>query len=614
MNTHLPTVSIGIPAYNEAANIRHLLESLLVQQRVGFVLKEIIVVSDGSTDSTVTLARSVDSPLIRVIDRDMRRGQQTRQNELLALYRSDILVIIEADTLLASERTLAELVQPLCNDSTGRVGMTVGAAIPVAPQTFYENILWHASELKKLIFAHWRGGDNVYRCGGHAMKGLSRIFAQQLFWPEDVSEDAYVYLRLKQLSLSCIYCPSALVYMRNVTNISDRVKQVAKFLGGRIALERHFARDVVQAAYRLPYSLVSQHVLRSLLRDPFWTTLAVLEISFNRLLTLRRAPFHPLAAPHYSSKDLRHAFVRRHPALLETITIGIPVYNEEQNIQQLLEALRAQQLTTARIDEIIVVSDGSTDGTVACVRSVHDPRIRLIEVQQREGIAATQNKIVAAARGDVLVMLDGDVLPSNAHFLEEVIRPLQHDERVGLVGADVISAQPQNFFESIIAYSHDLKRAIYQEIRDGNNVYLCHGRARAFSRTLYERLRWPELYSEDAYSYFICVRVGLRFVFAPAAQVVFRSPQTFTDYARQSTRFFVGRQQVAQHFGSDFVSEQFYIPYPVLLRVLPSSLVRRPILTISYLSIILYLRLYRHLIPTNGGEYKIAVSSKKIVV
>ena len=47
------TVTIGIPAYNEEANVRNLLVSLLAQKETNFKLQEIIVVSDGSTDKTV---------------------------------------------------------------------------------------------------------------------------------------------------------------------------------------------------------------------------------------------------------------------------------------------------------------------------------------------------------------------------------------------------------------------------------------------------------------------------------------------------------------------------------------------------------------------------------
>ena len=85
-----PTVSVIIPAYNEAANIAALLRSILSQEATNFRLIEIIVLSDGSTDRTVSEAQSVQDFRIDVIDDHTRKGKITRFNELLTLAKSDL--------------------------------------------------------------------------------------------------------------------------------------------------------------------------------------------------------------------------------------------------------------------------------------------------------------------------------------------------------------------------------------------------------------------------------------------------------------------------------------------------------------------------------------------
>lgn len=297
-----------------------------------------------------------------------------------------------------------------------------------------------------------------------------------------------------------------------------------------------------------------------------------------------------------------------------TVSIGIPAYNEATNIRQLLEALLKQTLDGAQLTEIIVISDGSTDRTCDLVQSVADERITLRALPERGGMEGAQNEIVAAARGDILVLLDADVLPSDERFLQEIIRPLQQDSRIGLVGADVVSAAPRRFFESIIAYSHALKQRIYRAIRDGDNVYLCHGRARAFSRTLYQQLRWPTIYTEDAFSYLFCRERGFRFMFAPAARVVFRSPSTFADHARQSNRFAAGRPLLTQHFDRRVVEEHFSLPSLVVLWALMWSFVRHPILTMSYVSVVVFVRFSTKFRPVTGAKYEIATSSKGVAI
>jgi glycosyltransferase involved in cell wall biosynthesis len=297
-----------------------------------------------------------------------------------------------------------------------------------------------------------------------------------------------------------------------------------------------------------------------------------------------------------------------------TVSVGIPAYNEAANIRQLLKALLAQQQDGFTVKEIIVVSDGSTDRTAASVRSIADRRIQLVELRQREGKFAAQNRIVAGIRGDVLVILDADVLPGDEDFLQEIVSPLQQNERVGLVGADVLSAPPRGIFESVIACSHTLKRRVFKQLHGGDNVYLCHGRARAFSRAFCRQLRWPDVFSEDAYSYLACRRDGLRFVFAPAARVIFRSPRTLADHAKQSGRFSTSKRQLVQHFDHRFVHEHFHIPAFVLLSASAWSLVHHPLLTLSYGFIMIGVRVYERLRPLPPATYEVATSSKDISI
>ena len=87
------------------------------------------------------------------------------------------------------------------------------------------------------------------------------------------------------------------------------------------------------------------------------------------------------------------------------ISVVIPLYNEEENVgdltQELLKALSG-------IDyEIIYVDDGSTDGTVSKIE--RRPDIRVLEFEKNMGQSAAMHAGVNAARGEVVVLLDGDL-------------------------------------------------------------------------------------------------------------------------------------------------------------------------------------------------------------
>jgi glycosyltransferase involved in cell wall biosynthesis len=102
-----------------------------------------------------------------------------------------------------------------------------------------------------------------------------------------------------------------------------------------------------------------------------------------------------------------------------TISVVVPLYNKRTEIRRALASVHAQ---TCRPAEIIVVDDGSTDGSADVVAQMSDlgPLLRLVR-QPNAGVSAARNRGVALARGAIVALLDADDVWMPWH-LESVAR------------------------------------------------------------------------------------------------------------------------------------------------------------------------------------------------
>jgi cellulose synthase/poly-beta-1,6-N-acetylglucosamine synthase-like glycosyltransferase/peptidoglycan/xylan/chitin deacetylase (PgdA/CDA1 family) len=114
---YLPDVSVVIPAYNEAAGIGATVESMVTSEYGGRL--EIIVVDDGSTDDTATVAASLGLPYVHVV-RQPNLGKPGALNRGIAEAYSDTLVLVDGDTIFQPD-TLGRLVAPLAAGDVGAV-------------------------------------------------------------------------------------------------------------------------------------------------------------------------------------------------------------------------------------------------------------------------------------------------------------------------------------------------------------------------------------------------------------------------------------------------------------------------------------------------------------
>jgi biofilm PGA synthesis N-glycosyltransferase PgaC len=221
-----------------------------------------------------------------------------------------------------------------------------------------------------------------------------------------------------------------------------------------------------------------------------------------------------------------------------SVSVGIPAYNEENNIANLLNALLKQRTNIVDINEIIVISSGSTDRTNIIVEelSQKECRIRLIKQDKREGKASAINKFLKAARNEILILESADTIPDYL-AIEKLCLPFENP-LVGMTGAHPIPTNNENSFmgytSHLVWVLHDLMAL--RSPKCGELV--------AF-RKIFETL--PEdIAVDEAWIEYETRKRNYEIVYVSDAIVYNRGPETIGDFLKQRRRIACGHLDLSK--------------------------------------------------------------------
>ncbi len=104
----------------------------------------------------------------------------------------------------------------------------------------------------------------------------------------------------------------------------------------------------------------------------------------------------------------------------QKVSCIIPAYNEEKTVKGVVEVC----LKTPEIEEVIVVSDGSTDKTVKQAKSLKKRKVKVIELKENHGKGFAVVEGLRKAKNSIVLFLDADLINLKPHFLSSLIWPV----------------------------------------------------------------------------------------------------------------------------------------------------------------------------------------------
>jgi glycosyltransferase involved in cell wall biosynthesis len=272
------------------------------------------------------------------------------------------------------------------------------------------------------------------------------------------------------------------------------------------------------------------------------------------------------------------------------LSVIIPTYNRKESLLRTLRALSNQTLP-AESFEVVVISDGATDGTAEAVQELQPPyRFRFVE-QKNQGPSVARNYGARLATTPLLVYVDDDIEPVGEFLAEHAAA---HDGVDNLVLIGPQSGPMQEPMSHWIAWEHRMLQRQYANFISGvweagpNNLY--SGNFSVRREHLLGAGGFNEAFTrqEDVELGFRLAQRGLIFRFNPKADGIHRPTRTFASWYK--TPFEYGRRdvQMAREGGETRVMEltrRHYRERSRLTRLLARLCIGQPVLEPTILAV-----------------------------
>ncbi|MEU9307572.1 glycosyltransferase [Streptomyces sp. NPDC048256] len=227
------------------------------------------------------------------------------------------------------------------------------------------------------------------------------------------------------------------------------------------------------------------------------------------------------------------------PPVTEPVSVLVPAYNEAKCIENTVRSLMASEHPI----EVLVIDDGSSDGTALIVEAMGLPNVRVVR-QHNAGKPAALNRGIANARYDLIVMMDGDTVfePST---VRELVQPFG-DPKVGAVAGN---AKVGNRDSLIGAWQHieyvmgfNLDRRMYDVLGCMPTI---PGAVGAFRRSALERVGGmsDDTLAEDTDITMAMHRDNWKVVYAEKARAWTEAPESVQQLWSQRYRWSYGTMQ-----------------------------------------------------------------------
>jgi len=208
------------------------------------------------------------------------------------------------------------------------------------------------------------------------------------------------------------------------------------------------------------------------------------------------------------------------------ISVVVSCYNKREIIGECIRSILNQNYENY---ELIVVDDGSTDGSIEAIKKFNSIQMKVIQIRHK-GVSAAKNTGIKHARGSIVLFIDGDCI-LDKEGLRELSKSFSSPE-IGCVGGRLLAINSQNLIAKTVEL---MQNGVERKWPFGANV--------AYRREALEKIGGFDEHmeaGEDVDLFLRAVKLGFCYIFNPNLTAKTFNPSSLSALFKQRLRWGVG--------------------------------------------------------------------------
>ncbi len=247
-----------------------------------------------------------------------------------------------------------------------------------------------------------------------------------------------------------------------------------------------------------------------------------------------------------------------------SVSVLVPAYNEEESIQSTVETIL--QSDYKNILEVIVINDGSKDGTLRIARGLEKKYSKVIVLdKQNSGKADSLNQALKIAKGELVAVVDADSYP-DLHAIRSMVGYFD-DAKVGGVTTRIQVKNKDNFLRKMQAVEYKVIAFTRKLLEFLDSIYVTPGPLAIYRKTALDKTHGFDKnnMTEDIEIAWHLVHENYLVKMSFVAKSTTDAPNTFRKWLKQRVRWNIGGYQTLLKYKNSFFRKNmlgyFILPF-----------------------------------------------------